>query len=124
MSLYRNSPSSKGPTPYLDTLLAAFPQEGAGAKPLPQQGLLDPLSARELEVLHLLAQGASNQEIADGLVLSVQTVKRHVYNILGKLEASNRTQAVMRGQSLGLLSEEQRRRITNPSEQKRTAACA
>lgn len=124
LSRLRDQQRRQGPTPYLNTVLAAFPQEGAGAKPLPHQGLLDPLSERELEVLHLLAQGASNQEIADALVLSVQTVKRHVYNILGKLEANNRTQAVMHAQSLGLLSEEQRRRMTNPSEQKGTAAFA
>ena len=92
-------------------------QEDAGTRP-PQQALLDPLSERELQVLHLMAQGASNQEIAEALVLSVQTVKRHVQNILGKLQASNRTQAVMRAQSLGLLgllSDEQRRGTTHPS---------
>jgi len=96
----------------------AFLKEGTGTKQLLQQGLLDPLSERELEVLHLVAQGASNQEIAETLVLSVQTVKRHVYNILGKLEVSNRTQAVMCAQSLGLLSDGQHRVTTTPSTQK------
>ncbi len=72
-----------------------------------QQGLLDPLSERELEVLRELAQGASNQEIAERLVITVDTVKRHVSNLLAKLEASNRTQAVARARRLGLLSDEQ-----------------
>jgi LuxR family maltose regulon positive regulatory protein len=62
------------------------------------------LSPREQEVLHLLAQGASNQEIAAALVVTVDTVKYHVSNILSKLQARNRTQAVARARSLGLLS--------------------
>ena len=65
--------------------------------------LIDPLSERELEVLHLMANGASNDEIAERLVIAVSTVKRHVSNILGKLTASNRTQAVSRAREIGLL---------------------
>ncbi len=65
--------------------------------------LLDPLSARELEVLCLLARGNSNQEIAKTLVITIQTVKRHVSNILSKLGASNRTQAATQAHALGLL---------------------
>ncbi len=107
LSRLREQQRRQGPTPYLDTVLAAFPQEARGAKPHPQQGLLDPLSERELEVLSELAQGASNQEIADRLVITVDTVKRHVSNILGKLEVSNHTQAVARARSLGLLSDGQ-----------------
>jgi LuxR family maltose regulon positive regulatory protein len=68
--------------------------------------LLDPLSEREQEVLRLLAQGASNQEIAEQLVVTSATVKFHVSNILSKLQARNRTQAVARARSLGLLSAE------------------
>jgi DNA-binding NarL/FixJ family response regulator len=59
----------------------------------PQEAPLDPLTEREREVLVLLAQGASNKEIAEGLVLTEGTVKNHVSNILGKLQAENRTQA-------------------------------
>ncbi len=69
----------------------------------PQQDLLDPLSLRELEVLHLIAQGATNGEIALTLALAVETIKRHVSNILSKLGVSNRTQAAARAYDLGLL---------------------
>lgn len=58
-------------------------------------------------MLRELVHGASNQEIADRLVITIDTVKRHVSNVLAKLEVSNRTQAVARSRSLGLLSDEQ-----------------
>ena len=63
----------------------------------------EPLSERELEVLHLLASGASNQEIAEALTIALTTAKKHVSNIIGKLGVSNRMQAVARGRDLGLL---------------------
>jgi LuxR family transcriptional regulator, maltose regulon positive regulatory protein len=72
-------------------------------QPAKQQPLVEPLSERELEVLHLMAAGASNEEIAEQLVIAVGTVKRHVSNILAKLAASNRTQAVARARELALL---------------------
>ena len=68
----------------------------------PQQSPLEPLSDREREVLVLLAQGASNREIADRLVISEGTVKNHVSNILGKLQAENRTQAAEIARRYGL----------------------
>ncbi|MEZ5079182.1 MAG: response regulator transcription factor [Thermoleophilia bacterium] len=55
------------------------------------------LSARELEILQMLADGASNREVAEALVVSVETVKTHVKHILAKLEAEHRTQAVAIG---------------------------
>lgn len=61
------------------------------------------LSARELEVLRLLAGGSSNPEIAERLVISPHTAKRHVANILGKLGAATRTEAAARARELGLL---------------------
>ncbi len=61
------------------------------------------LTPREREVLALLAQGASTHEIAARLVISPATVKTHVRNLLDKLEASNRAEAVARAASLGLL---------------------
>lgn len=68
----------------------------------PQQAPLEPLSDREREVLVLLAQGASNKEIAERLVISEGTVKNHVSNILGKLQAENRTQAAEIARKYGL----------------------
>ena len=62
-----------------------------------------PLSARELEVLGVLAAGKSNQAIAKELVISLDTVKRHVTHILDKLGVANRVQAVTRARALGLL---------------------
>ncbi|MEW6179634.1 MAG: response regulator transcription factor [Chloroflexota bacterium] len=61
------------------------------------------LSARELEVLRLVAQGASNKEIAETLVIAEGTVKNHLTNILSKLEARDRMQAVIRARELGLI---------------------
>jgi LuxR family maltose regulon positive regulatory protein len=65
--------------------------------------LVETLSPRELEVLALIAAGASNPEIARDLSISVNTVKRHVTNIFGKLGVTSRTQAVARGRKLALI---------------------
>jgi len=62
------------------------------------------LSERELEVLRLVAVGASNQEIAMSLVLSPGMVKLHVSHILSKLGVHSRTRAILRARDLGLLS--------------------
>lgn len=90
------------------TVLTKFRDVMAGGK-LPESGddvepgENDLLTPREQEVLELLAQGLRNQDIADELVISVRTVKVHVSNILGKLEASNRTEAVAEARRRGLL---------------------
>jgi DNA-binding NarL/FixJ family response regulator len=68
-----------------------------------EQPLVEPLSSREMEVLALLAQSLSNQEIADRLYIASGTVKNHVSNIISKLNARDRTQAVLQAQELGLL---------------------
>ena len=104
----------QGPTPYLDTVLAAILQDKMAHKRQPErarqctmsQPLLDPLSKRELEVLQLIGRGASNLEIAEELVISVDTVKRHLYNIFPKLGVKNRVKAVAQARTLGLLFEE------------------
>jgi DNA-binding NarL/FixJ family response regulator len=57
--------------------------------------MVEPLSERELEVLHWLASGASNREIGRQLYITENTVKRPVYNIFGKLNVCNRTQATL-----------------------------
>jgi DNA-binding NarL/FixJ family response regulator len=62
------------------------------------------LSKRELEVLHLLSLGHSNQEIADKLFVSITTIKTHTSNIYQKLDVKRRTQAVQKGLDLGLIS--------------------
>lgn len=67
-------------------------------------GLVEPLTARELEVLRLLAQGRTNPEIAAHLGNSRGTVKVHVEHIIAKLGASDRTQAAVRAAELGLLT--------------------
>src|SRR5215831_11827731 len=103
------APAGVIPPDYLDRLALAF-QPGS-ARPAPRTtrhtaagaGPAEPLSARELEVLALLAAGKSNQQIADELVVVLDTVKKHVGHILGKLGAANRTQAVARARALGLL---------------------
>jgi DNA-binding NarL/FixJ family response regulator len=65
---------------------------------------VEPLTARELEVLELVAEGRSNKAIAARLGISDQTVKFHVAAICGKLGAANRTDAVQRAIRRGLLS--------------------
>jgi len=113
---------SRGIRPaYVDKLLAAFdlrrpildtspPSEIKTPKPVLSeakgseiQNLLEPLSPRELELLRLVADGRSNQEIAQALFLAIGTVKKHLNNIFGKLGVSNRTQAVARARELELL---------------------
>ena len=71
--------------------------------PVLPAGLAAPLTDRELEVLGLLAAGMANQQIARELVVALETAKKHVSHILGKLGAANRTQAVARARELGLV---------------------
>ena len=66
-------------------------------------GLAEPLTDRELEVLRLLAADRSNQRIARDLVVALDTVKKHVTHVLGKLGAANRTEAAARARQLGLI---------------------
>jgi LuxR family transcriptional regulator, maltose regulon positive regulatory protein len=70
---------------------------------LPAQSLTEPLSQRELEVLHLIAEGLSNREISERLFLALITVKGHNRNIFRKLQVRRRTEAVARARKLGLL---------------------
>jgi LuxR family transcriptional regulator, maltose regulon positive regulatory protein len=106
----RQREGKHGPTPYLDTLLAAFQQENQAhlqkEEQAKTQALPQSLSERELEVLQLLAQGTSNQEIAHKLVIAIDTVKRHVTHIFAKLGVNSRVQAMQQARTLGLLDEE------------------
>jgi LuxR family maltose regulon positive regulatory protein len=87
---------------YVDTLLDAFGDDTA----LPDQdggALPEPLTPREQEILELVAAGLTNREIADTLVISPETVKKHTGTIYGKLGVGNRTEAAARARELDLL---------------------
>jgi LuxR family maltose regulon positive regulatory protein len=113
-------------TPYLNELLDAFvetteplfeaeieragkpvsemmPQRSPGSRSKTQPMLVEPLSERELEILQLVADGLSNQDIAARLVIAEGTVKKHLHNIFGKLDVRSRTQAIVRATELRLL---------------------
>ena len=119
---FQHQPHTPSMAAYVSKLLAAFADEerAAGTSPeaaralepasslVPQSSaassaLVASLTRREQEVLRLLAAGASNQEIAQTLVIELPTVKKHVSNLLGKLGASSRTQAIVRARTLALL---------------------
>ncbi len=94
------------PAGYIATLLAASGEPIATAldrASRPSSPLLEALTVREREVLRLLINGASNREIAQQLVLSVNTVKKHVLNICGKLGVQSRTQAIAQARTLEFL---------------------
>ena len=84
---------------YTARLLSAFEDKSRrpGTSPL-----IEPLSQRELEVLRLIGQGLSNQEIGARLFLALDTVKGHNRRIFGKLQVQRRTEAVARARELGL----------------------
>ncbi len=91
---------------YVTTLLSAFGEQHTSDLPLPaarRSPLAEPLTEREREVLQLLLAGACNREIARRLFLSVNTVKRHVYNLCGKLGVQSRAQAIIRARDLDLV---------------------
>ena len=94
---------SRGIEPaYVTRLLSGFAHPGAAAQQ-PAQPLIEPLSERELEVLRLLSAGKSNREIAAELVLASGTVKRHLYNIYGKMNVQGRLACVARARELDIL---------------------
>jgi len=90
--------------PYAEQVLAHFPHQAETAKKSETgAGLVISLSEREREVLHLVAEGLSNQEIAERLFISLPTVKSHIGNIFNKLNVTSRTQAIARAEGLGLI---------------------
>ena len=105
--LYAAAAEGMHPT-YTGSLLAAFSEEAPKTDPSAQvldasEKLVEPLSQRELEVLGLIAEGLSNQEISQRLHITLSTVKGHTTQIYGKLNVNNRVQAVARARSLGLI---------------------
>ena len=95
---------------YIRKLLAAFPETEPAKAAVNQpkdssDDWLEPLTDRELEVLQLIADGLSRQEIATRLVLSLNTVKTHARNIFSKLGVKNQMQAVGKARVLGLLKD-------------------
>jgi LuxR family maltose regulon positive regulatory protein len=92
---------------YTGKLLAGFEAEkwkSEGKSPLPStQPLIEPLSQRELEILHLIAQGLSNRQIGERLFLALDTIKGHNRKIFDKLQVQSRTEAIARARELGLL---------------------
>ncbi len=92
---------------YISDLLEAFEDETrrSGGIMLDMNGstIAEKLSSRELEILSLIAQGATNKVIAEKLVISEGTVKTHVKHILSKLDAQNRTDAIAKARLLSLL---------------------
>ena len=105
--------------PYVSTLLEAMDmpktkqektvqekttqEKSSSHQPLPMQNLVEPLTERELEILRLVNNGLSNNEIAVLLIVTVGTVKKHLNNIFGKLGVSSRTQALVSARALDLL---------------------
>jgi LuxR family transcriptional regulator, maltose regulon positive regulatory protein len=100
------APARSGAGVHLHRVVQAFGSVRRDAKTISPAvtGLLEPLTDRELEVLRLLAKGKRNQDIAVELVVTLETVKKHVSHIFAKLGAANRTEAVVYARRLGLIA--------------------
>jgi len=102
-----------GDRDYVEQILRAFPAQRSGPRPQPamprpaqpavQAAMIEPLTRREQQVLELLAQRMTAQEIAHKLVLSDQTVKRHRANVYQKLGVHSRRDAIAAAVALGVL---------------------
>ncbi|MGD2157372.1 MAG: response regulator transcription factor [Anaerolineales bacterium] len=84
-------------------VIAEFTRVSSMVPAAQMEGLVEPLSERELEILALIAKGDSNKEIASQLFIAEGTVKNHVTHILSKLGVRDRTQAALKARELGLL---------------------
>lgn len=102
VSAYSHTPSLPpliAPSPVPQRPISSLQSPVSNLQPL----LVEPISERELEVLRLIAAGLSNQQIADKLVVTLATVKKHINNLYGKLGVQSRTQALLRARELSLL---------------------
>jgi LuxR family maltose regulon positive regulatory protein len=91
---------------YVQQVIAAFPIEmplSITAQSPSEEAWVEPLTERETEILHLISEGLSNKEIGGRLYISGNTTKAHLRNIFGKLGVKNRTQAVAKGRTLGII---------------------
>ncbi len=103
MSILLRYAGSHGVAPkYVARLLSQFDTE-IGTPPDTQQPLIEPLTERELQVMRLMAEGLSNQAIANQLIVALGTVKAHTASLYRKLNVTSRLQAVARSRELGLL---------------------
>jgi LuxR family maltose regulon positive regulatory protein len=101
----RAATGSGAATEHLHQIIQAFPAKAPAGDTIPvPAGLIEPLTDRELEVLRLLAAGRRNRDIAQDLVVTQETVKKHLSHIFDKLGATNRTQAVAHARKLGLIA--------------------
>ena len=105
---HRAPPFSQITPEFVDSVLVLFPERAVAAAPEPPtapvtQPLIEPLSERELDVLHLVACGLRNQEIADRLYVTINTVGFHLKNIYGKLDVHSRSEAIVTAHALGLI---------------------
>jgi LuxR family maltose regulon positive regulatory protein len=96
LSAFGSEPNAKGSQTDLEPLAIQNPKSEV-------QNLVEPLTERELEILRLVNNGFSNNEIASQLIVTVGTVKKHINNIFGKLGVSSRTQALVCARVLNLL---------------------
>lgn len=108
--------AARGISPvYVSKLLAAFPAADSKEAERPRiqaanAKLFEPLSDRELDVLKLLAEGLTNEQIGTKLFISTHTVKAHTRNIYGKMDSHNRTEAVAKARAFGILPSTLKRR--------------
>jgi len=87
----------------LSALQGEIQRHATRKEPVSPPALVEPLSKREMDVLHLVAQGLTNQAIAQELFITLPTVKWHTSHIYAKLGVNTRTQAVAKARSLGIL---------------------
>jgi DNA-binding CsgD family transcriptional regulator len=111
-AVFQQITAAESPIVPANNQLLSLHDNGAWQEPSPGGSALadlaaltaEPLSRREIDVLRLIADGRSNKEIAQALILALSTIKMHIKHIYGKLGVKNRVQAVAQARALGLLT--------------------